>query len=441
MKTTCTYLYAIVMLWLCNACAVFEKLPNVQFRGPTLEGVQAAADLQQVKIDLGLRFLFTNPYKKPIIVPEHVFVLKLNGQALPGQLQRQQSFEVPAEGARLVNYTYSFDLSPAGVLNSLNVLGKDNLLEFKAEVDIDLKDLGLKIPTALGKIPLRKHKLEFTYSDTIRLPLLPVIEPAGSPGRIRFLGQMEHFDLEPVKNAMTPFVDLLLDARFNSNLTDPFVNLLLLTNVDVPDPTPTQPLRTKKINLGDHMVQQFLAPVNPQFPLLWQSFKEKMSPGNVNIMDHSIQLFLEPLNTQAPAYWNGFKEQWAQFKAQPLTFQFPGPRVTGLEVEIPFRIYNPNAFSIHSPAIFGAADEGARRPFSFRAAPLQGSQVVPANARRDMRVLFTLDWGQLGQGLTGLMQGHTFQPRLSGRTSIDLGYGLMNLEIDLPLSLQGLIQQ
>jgi hypothetical protein len=425
-------------LLLCT-CSVYEKIPNVQFRGPTLQAVQSNINLKQLKIDLGLRFLFVNPLKKAIVVPDHSFVMKLNGQELPGQLQKKSSFQVPAEGERLETYIYTFDLSPDGILQGLNVLGKDNYYEFIAEVEVDLKDFGIKIPTALGKLPLRKHKLEFEFGDSIRLPLPPIVEVAGAPGRINFLGQMEQFDLEPVKNAMTPMVDLLLDAEFDAGQIDPFVNLLLTAMVDVYAPTALQPFRTIKVNLGDHMVNTLLAPLFPQAPQQWEDFKEKMNPGVVNVMDHLVNVFLAPINGQAPTHWTQFKLKWEDFKERPLNFQYPGPRVTGLRVEMPYRIFNPNAFPIRSPTLFGAATEGNRQPLSFQAAPSQGAQLIPPNARSDMLVMFTLDWSQAGQGLLGILQGHTFQPRLIGRASVDLGYGVMNFDIDLPVSLQALL--
>ena len=89
MKKMKNFLPALFCLLLLNSCSVYEKIPTVSFRGPTLQGVQTQFDLEEVKVDLGLKFLFKNPLGKDILVPEHQFTMFLNGQQIPGNLQRQ----------------------------------------------------------------------------------------------------------------------------------------------------------------------------------------------------------------------------------------------------------------------------------------------------------------------------------------------------------------
>lgn len=425
----------LAILVLLSSCSVYEKMPTVSFRGPTLQGVQTQLDLEEIKVHLGLRFLFRNPLKKNIIIPEHQFTLKMNGQPLPFNLQRKESFTVAAESQELVTYTFTFDLSPNGPLKNFNVLGRDNYYEFETKVEVDLKALGIKVPTTLGKLPLKKHELEFSFGDTIRLPLLPVVKPAPQVASVKFLGSMESFNLEPIKNAMTPMVDILLDATYDSEPLDPFVDLLLNASVDVWSPTATNPFRKKSVNLGNHIVNTLLAPINSDAPDLWDDFKSKMKPGEINIMDHLIDNFLEPVNNQSAENWTQFKQNWDQFKDSDLNFQYPGPGVTGLQIEIPFVIHNPNTFPIHAPSVFAAASEGNYQPVSFQAIPVSNSGIA-GGADQQMKLFLTLDWSQGNQSILDFIQGKSFQPKLRGKTSIDLGYDLMNVEIDIPINLQ-----
>lgn len=437
MKTKILFLSALLLL---ASCKVYEKLPTVSFRGPTLQGVQTALDLEDIKVNLGLRFLFRNPLKKDIVIPEHQFTLKIDGRPLPFNVQRKASFTLAAESQKMVVYAFTFDLDPNGPLKDLQVLGKDSYYEFETKVELDLKALGIKIPTALGKLPLKKHELEFSIGDTIRLPLLPEVKPAAQMASVRFLGTMETFNLEPIKDAMAPMVDIFLDATFDSELTDPFVDLLLNSTVDVLLPTASPPFfKNQSINLGDHIVDNLLKPLHPDADDLWDDFKTKMKPGQVNMMDHLVGNFLEPINSQADENWAQFKQKWQQFKNSELNFQYPGPGVTGLQIEVPFVIHNPNSFPIQAPSVFATAAEGNYEPLGFQAIPTTNGTIA-GGADQQMKLFLTLDWSNGNQSLLDFMQGQSFQPRLKGRTSIDMGYDLMEVEIDIPLNLQSFSQ-
>jgi len=236
-------------------------------------------------------------------------------------------------------------------------------------------------------------------------------------------------------------VDLLLDTEFDSKLTDPFAELLFSATVPVYSPTWDNPFRTVNVNLGNHIVNTLLSTVDGQAPQKWEDFKKSMMPGQVNLMDHFIAHFLAPLHGQAPQRWEQFKTNWEDFKERPLQINYPGPRVTGLQIAVPLRIYNPNSFEIQAPIFFGAASAGGHQPLSFLASAPPGGQVIPAKTHQYIQVRFTLDWAQGGTGLLGLLQPGSplQQTRLLGTTSLDLGYGPMRVELDLPLSLQSLI--
>ena len=50
MRSLIPVFFSLILL---SSCSVYENIPTVSFRGPTLQGVQTKVDLQEVKVDLG----------------------------------------------------------------------------------------------------------------------------------------------------------------------------------------------------------------------------------------------------------------------------------------------------------------------------------------------------------------------------------------------------
>ncbi|MEL6670828.1 MAG: hypothetical protein AAFR61_01505 [Bacteroidota bacterium] len=403
-----------------SSCRLAEQLPSVSFRGPVLEGVQTDLEEKALEVRLGLKFLFKNPFNQALPIPEHQFTMKLNGGGFPGNQSQQSAFTVPAKGQKMVTYTFVFDLHPDHELGNLNLLGRDNVYRFETVVNLNLKELGIKLPGALANSPLNQQKLRFDMEDTIRLPLLPVLQASTQPARMQFLGELEEVDLSPIKDGMSPIVNTFLDATYDSRYTDPFVKMLVETKVG-------------NVNVGNYIVNTFLG---AEAMDEWIQFKTMMSPGKVNIMNHLIKSFL---GNQAYQNWLDFKAQWEAFQEAPLRFSYPGVGVTGLRLEIPLKIYNPNFFPIEAPYLMMGARQNQVYPLKMETL-VQGSnqpRLIPPRQSVQMKVAMEVDWVAGSQQLLPWLSGATeLMTRLTGQTRMDVGYGPMNLQMDLPLSLR-----
>jgi len=425
-----------------------EVLPTASFNGIEVQQLPAALSTSAMKLKLGLRFVYKNPYKEALPIPSHRFSIDLNGEAMPGMPINMAAFSVPAEGDIVKIYPVSFDLNPQGLLKGKGVLGKDNELTFSSQFKINLTNmvdsLGNRLDLNLGDDNSQSKKLfkalldkklgertiVLSHSQTIRLPAMPkILAPSSNnPISVRFLGQMEKLDLTPVKNGLEPMVDLMIDLNDQTFTTDPFVNMM---NAEIDLGI------AGKVNVVDHLMLTTMSPFFPDAKTRWTNFKNKYAPASgTPVFNHMVQTFVGD-NMNVSQNWNTFKTQWDNFKAQPSIIEYPGPNVTGLEVIVPFRIQNTNQFDITAPAFFADASLNQFHPIQFSAGPA-GSSVslernIGANQTANMEIRLILNWNgsQFNQGIIDMIQGKNLQPNLSGETIIDLGYGPTRLKLDL----------
>lgn len=422
-------LLALIWLFSCSP-RISDNIPTVRYQNLRIEQIQPELERANLKLKLGMRFLFKNPLNQELQIPEHDLTFRLNNRKVSGDINRQPAFNLPGKSEKQITYYFTFDLNPQGVLQDLDVLGKDNYFELKSEFKLNLADYGINLPAALST-----YTFEIAYGDTIRLPLLPEIRPANQAGRIELLGQMETLDLRPFKNAAQPFVSLLNQSFYAQ---DPFMKLMLETQVPVYTPEPNNPFKTTNVNLADHVVNTLLLPIDPQAMVKWNGLKSKLAPDTPQpVMDQIINTFLKPINPAAPQQWNSFKTQWANFSNNiPNTLEYPGPRITGILVEIPFLIHNPNQFSVEAPAFFASTDLPSFQPVSLSADPVGGTG-IGAGQNRLMMLRMQLRWGNdENPGLGWLVNGEMLQPTLKGATRVDLGYGPVQVDMEVPLNLQ-----
>ena len=421
----------LALLWLFSCSPrISDNIPTVRYQNLRIEQIQPELERANLKLKLGMRFLFKNPLSQDLQVPEHDLTFRLNNRKVSGDINRQPSFTVPGKSERQITYYFTFDLNPQGVLKDLNVLGKDNYFELNSEFKLDLADYGINLPAGLSK-----YTFEIAYGDTIRLPLLPGIRPANQAGRIELLGQMERLDLRPFKNAAQPFISLLNQSFYAQ---DPFMTLMLETQVPVYTPELNNPFKTTNVNLADHVVNTLLLPIDPQATTKWNGLKSKLAPDTPKpVMDQIINTFLKPINPTAPQHWNNFKNQWNNLANNiPERIEYPGARVTGILVEIPFLIHNPNQFSIEAPAFFASTELSSFQPVSLAADPVGGT-AIGAGQQRLMMLRMQLRWGDdENPGFGWLVNGEMLQPTLKGTTRVDLGYGPLNVDMEVPLNLQ-----
>ncbi|SMO66283.1 hypothetical protein SAMN06265379_104177 [Saccharicrinis carchari] len=423
-----TFLAFLLTLMLAGACKVYEKVPSVRFQGPEIQSIQSESDLSELTLKVNLRFLFSNPFNKDITIPRHDFNLKINGKKFIADIKPVQSFVLKGNSVVTKRYPFEINLNQQNIKN-LDVLGKDNYLEFAADVKIDLADYGIKVPTIFGKQALRYHTLSFSYGDTLRFPLLPEIRLSNQPAHMVFIGHMEQLDLEKYKDAFAPFVTSMMEARYPDTPADDFVATLINTKVNV---LGIEYTLSEQIGL---LLETLTAA--PGIPGIdkndWETHLEKLNPEGQLVMDHFLNTFAKPIvGNQVLSNWNNFKYNWDNFLDEDLVITYPGANIHGLEVRVPFVIYNPNYFAVESPSFFNHLRDGNWEPLLFNATPTDANTTIAARSKKEMTLTLRIDWSKGNQGILDFVTGKTNHYDLEGETKLDLGYGPVTVKYQLP---------
>lgn len=443
-----------VLLCSCKQVQVLsleDTLPTMRFKKATVNAIQPQPGGLVIQLDLW--FEFTNPFKKPLLIPEHEFSFAVNKKTL--QRSKLPAFQVPAKSAIRKPYSFKIDLTAGNAQRFASYIGKDNEYEFKAKFRLNLKNLLDELPKYNIVLPGSEHvsgttreklkdylnkklgerEFELAHSDTLRIPALPTVRPAaGQAIQARFLGQMESLDLRPLKDAMIPMGELLVNGNFTNAMADPFVKKLENAKVIIPAPTALEWFRKDTVNLAGYVLD-LLSAIGFDMSDEWDGLKEKMlTPGNdqISLMDQLVANYFSKLNPQAATMWTGFKSQWQNFVNTPgFEIRYPGPGVTGLQVEIPFELKNNNQFSITAPGMSSAAMLNNGTPVAFSIAPANSQNSIGGNQVSTMKILMTLNWEAANEGMLSLLNGQSFQPNLKGEVQVDMGYGPMKVEIDI----------
>lgn len=431
MKTNTVIPFLAIIAIAFNSCKIYDKMPGVSLGGfPEIKAVQADLQQNQLSLAFNLPVKFHNPFNKQIIIPTHTFHVYANGKNIPLQMQEVSSFSIPAASDYKHPYPFILNLADNGPLKE--ILGKDNELEFKIDMDVDLKQTGIKLPKILGKELLKTYHLSFSFKDSVRLPLMPKVLPSTQFAHINFTGEMETIDFTAIQNGLSPMVDIMLNSRFNNEYISNAANDFLNAKVRVYSPTWDKPFRTEEISLTDHIANLF----GDDMKRKWNDLKAQLKPGNKNVMEYAVSTFLNPINNNAQTYYTNFKTQWSNFKQQPLVFQFPGKRVSGIQIVIPFLLKNPNSFAIELPSYTGEAKLGSQEPFSVEIKSTTASGTLAANQTATMDIIINLNWNQGNQGVMNLINGININPAFSGKLKVDLGYGAIPLNYNFPLQMK-----
>jgi LEA14-like dessication related protein len=456
MVTSHKLLAAILLALILPSCkklqvlSLEETLPTARFKKATVAAVQPETD--GLVIHLKLWFEYSNPFNKPLPVPEHEFSFGMNSKTI--QRSTMPAFKVPAKGSTRKAYDFSIDLTGNNAQRFASYIGKDNVYEFKSKFRINLNDLLDELPKynivlpESEKVPeatkeklqnylnekLGEREFELAHSDTLRIPAFPEIRPAiGQPIQVRFVGQMESLNLQPVKDAIVPMGNLLVNSNFSNSMADPFVKKMESTTVTIPAPTATEWFRTKDVKLADYVLE-LLDGAGFDMEDEWEDLKSKMIPDNAHpqLMDHLVNVYFSKLNPDAPNLWANYKNQWQNFVNTPgFEIQYPGPNVTGLQVEIPFEFKNNNEFPITAPGMSSAAILNNGTPVAFSISVDGDQPTIDGNQTKTMKMVMTLNWQAASQGMLSLINGQSFQPNLNGEVQVDMGYGPMKVEIDI----------
>jgi hypothetical protein len=348
-------------------------------------------------------------------------------------------------------YMFTLDLNPQGYFKNWNVLGRDNYFEFESRIKIDLSDFaqelgkyGIALPEnelteklkveELLKKKLGEHTLEFAFGDTIRLPTLPGIALSNQPGKVHFLGAMDTVDLSVFQDAITPFVDNLLNAKLQSDMISPFVEKISeLDCPNVPQPRPC-------IDMFDDAVKGFIdlsfnGTQETNLRNDWNNLMEDLTETPEK-EDPVIDLVMQTFLPNAQPNLNLLNSQWDAFKAFDPLIVFPGKNVYGIEVVLPFKFINNNQFPIEAPQLLTETSINLSNgqtyvPVIFEAAPTTASTTIPAAGSKEMRMKMRLTWDQGGNGMMAFISGQDLSPNLTGKSAIDVGYGPLKFHFNL----------
>ena len=214
---------AVVLLASC-ATLPDAPIPTVAFNSIAVTAIEPDFGSGHLRLDVNLRFRFSNPLARSLTVPAHEFHLAVDGQVLPFTVQQQESFVLDPESVNDVVYPFSFDLGPDGPLAVIDLLGRDVPYEFVSSVDIDL-------PLTLGTRTFR-----LSHGGELRIPLLPSVQQAAQSPSLRLLGSFGTWNVAAIRNLMAPFVNLLIDGKvLGVAVMDSIMGTLSLANSNADD--------------------------------------------------------------------------------------------------------------------------------------------------------------------------------------------------------------
>jgi hypothetical protein len=147
-----------------------------------------------------------------------------------------------------------------------------------------------------------------------------------------------------------------------------------------------------------------------------------------------------------------FKDNWSRLFALPSSVIDPATSsITGVSVEIPLVITNPNQFDITAPAASaslinassGSAITSAGLSYASSPSAVPASTTIPANSTRKVSIVTTFSWNNLPATFTSAnhlitaltTSGSHVDLQLKSDTTIDLGYGPVHIPFSAPITL------
>lgn len=394
MKHQIYFLYCFLLGLTLPGCSTIRGLndivPTAEFHKFKIKGFEPHVRMDPFKIsatlNLGLCFRIKNPYNRELRLPAPDLEFKIRNKTVMA-LNRPEdlaTLKIRPKKFLDVYYDYRIELDPETQFGSL--LGKDNPYRFRCTMVFNLKeyirdstvsqiaDIALPRLSGLANRDLSRFKLELVYDDTLRLPLPPVISPdmTQSP-RVSFAGEMESFSIKPATDLLQPFVQTFRDGT----VSIPFV-------------------------------------------------------GDVVVINHVIEV-LNLLGLDVSNKWENLLEAWSQLRQQPI-IQYPGPNTTGVQIQIPVIIHNPNEFEIECPqynvGVFSNMENtSGYQPFFFDQKVASGPNMIGPLANKKVWIRSGINWDK-GYTIPAILSGTTpspIQPGIKGAFTYDLGYGAMNI--------------
>jgi len=438
-----------------NLLVIEDILPTAQFEG--FEPKINQSSFTNFDLEMNVAYRFRNPYPRPLPIPTHRMGIKLNENEL-SSLWAEVDTIVPANSSIRVVYPFRIN---RGTLAP--VLGSQGQFTFHASIDIDVSEFTDLLPNyqlnvtdkfsidssayapllkELAKRKIEKRTLTLEKSIPVKIPAPPAISKSTDPIRVEWIGNgWNAIDLNALKEALIPFGDLLIEGELGQ-LTNPFIEAMLETNVTIPAPTLTCWNCTTQVNLSEQALN-LARPLDPQIDTKWDDLTDLLYIENsFSTSDYFVDNFLKEVNPNAPAMWNTFTGGWETFKNTELPESLPSVETRGFRLSIPFVFRNENDFPISVPLFRSSAFLASGEPFSIQLRtedmvdvpleelPHQHAQ-IPANQAQTLYVTFSLNWTDSANGIYGFIGGQPLSPNLQGVMSYDFGYGPLFLKYDL----------
>jgi LEA14-like dessication related protein len=187
-----------------GSCTTFPdaRIPTIGYQSISVSAIEPDFGSGQLRLDVDLRFRFSNPLDRSLTIPGHEFHLSVDGEVLPFTVKQQESFVLEPQSVTDVVYPFVFDLGPNSPLAVYDLLGRDVPYQFVSSVEIAL-------PFFLGN-----RTFTMSHDGEIRIPLLPSVQLASELPTLRLLGGFDTWNVAAIRNVMAPFVDLLINGEF-----------------------------------------------------------------------------------------------------------------------------------------------------------------------------------------------------------------------------------
>ncbi len=208
------------------SCATFPdaRIPTIGYQSIAVSAIEPDFGSGQLRLDVDLRFRFTNPLERSLTIPAHEFYLAVDGEILPFTVKQQESFVLDPQSVTDVVYPFAFDLGPNSPLAVYDLLGRDVPYQFVSSVQIAL-------PFFLGS-----RSFQISHEGEIRIPLLPSVQLASELPTLRLLGDFDTWNVSAIRNVMAPFVNLLVTGEIlGQPVMDTIIGTLSLVNDDADD--------------------------------------------------------------------------------------------------------------------------------------------------------------------------------------------------------------
>ena len=198
--TTAVLISVVVLI---VSCATFPnaRIPTIAYQSISVSAIEPDFGGGQLRLDVDLRFRFTNPLDRSLTVPAHEFHLAVDDEILPFTVKQQESFVLEPQSVTDVVYPFVFDLGPGSPLAAYDLLGRDVPYQFVSSVEIAL-------PLFLGS-----RTFQVTHEGEVRVPLLPSVQLASELPTLRLLGGFDTWNVAAIRNVMAPFVNLLITGE------------------------------------------------------------------------------------------------------------------------------------------------------------------------------------------------------------------------------------